>query len=257
MTSDYTNIFFDVDGTLLRNNASVLSSAVRNFLIEMAKSINVSVCTARSYQQIREIFLDVPLGGYSAFMNGALIMCHSSGEIIEEHFLYFDELFNIKNILLKFNKSLYIIRDGVFKEYLNERKSSHSAIILNLTSYEWDNIKSKIEIKLPYLSLKKGISLNGSGYDIIVTHQAASKESAIKKIASLRETTTKSFVGVGDGYTDINFLSLCGLTFAMSNGVNEIKNIANYILPRVEENGVIEIKKYLKLRDCISLNADI
>ena len=245
MTSDYTNIFFDVDGTLLRNNASVLSPVVRNFLIEIAKSINVSVCTARSYQQIREIFLDIPLGGYSVFMNGALIMCHSSGKVIEEHFLCFDELLEIKNISLKFNKSLYVVRNGIFKEYLNEKKSSHSAIILNLTSYEWDNIKSKIESKLPHLNLKKGISLNGSGYDIIVTHQSASKETAIKKIANLHETTTKSFVGVGDGYTDINFLSLCRLTFAMSNGVNEIKNIANYVLPRVEENGVIEIKNIL------------
>ena len=46
---------------------------------------------------------------------------------------------------------------------------------------------------------------------------------------------------MGDGYNDFPLLMACGLKIAMGNAVPELKAIADFIAPSVEEDGVATV----------------
>ncbi len=50
-------------------------------------------------------------------------------------------------------------------------------------------------------------------------------------------------IGVGDSYNDFPLLMACGLKVAMGNAAPELKEIADYIAPTVEEDGVVDVIK--------------
>lgn len=54
-------------------------------------------------------------------------------------------------------------------------------------------------------------------------------------------------IGVGDGYNDFPLLMSCGLKIAMGNAIEELKDIADYIAPSVDEDGLAKVidKYYL------------
>ena len=46
---------------------------------------------------------------------------------------------------------------------------------------------------------------------------------------------------MGDGYNDFSLLMACGLKVAMGNAVEELKSIADYIAPTVENDGLSNV----------------
>ena len=48
-------------------------------------------------------------------------------------------------------------------------------------------------------------------------------------------------IGVGDGYNDFPLLMACGLKVAMGNATEDLKEIADYIAPTVDEDGVADV----------------
>lgn len=76
---------------------------------------------------------------------------------------------------------------------------------------------------------------------LLISHTAATKQHAILKVAEILKIDTHEIIGVGDGYNDFPLLMACGLKIAMGNAVLELKEIADYIAPSVDEDGVAHI----------------
>ena len=57
-------------------------------------------------------------------------------------------------------------------------------------------------------------------------------------------------IGIGDGNNDKPWLLMCGLKVTMGNAVPELKAIADYIAPGVENDGVADvIEKFVLSKD--------
>ncbi len=53
-------------------------------------------------------------------------------------------------------------------------------------------------------------------------------------------------IACGDGLNDISMIQYAGLGIAMKNAYSDVKEIADYIAPSNDENGVAEvIKKFI------------
>ena len=56
----------------------------------------------------------------------------------------------------------------------------------------------------------------------------------------------ESMVAAGDSYNDIPLLQQCGLGIAMGGAPDELKAIADYVAPTVEEDGLaVAIEEFI------------
>jgi hydroxymethylpyrimidine pyrophosphatase-like HAD family hydrolase len=48
-------------------------------------------------------------------------------------------------------------------------------------------------------------------------------------------------IGVGDGHNDLPLFEACGFRVAMGNADEELKKLADYIAPSVEDDGIVDV----------------
>jgi hydroxymethylpyrimidine pyrophosphatase-like HAD family hydrolase len=76
---------------------------------------------------------------------------------------------------------------------------------------------------------------------VVISNSLATKQHGIIEVARLLNISTKDIIGVGDGYNDFPLLLACGLKIAMGNANEELKKIADFVAPSVEEDGVATV----------------
>jgi hydroxymethylpyrimidine pyrophosphatase-like HAD family hydrolase len=59
----------------------------------------------------------------------------------------------------------------------------------------------------------------------------------------------EEIIGVGDGHNDVPLLEAVGLKVAMGNAPDEVKAIADYVAPKLSEDGVADVIQRYILRD--------
>lgn len=85
-------------------------------------------------------------------------------------------------------------------------------------------------------------SLKGKDfYAIYITSGDATKQHAVVTLSETLGIPTEEMIGIGDHYNDFPLLMACGLKVAMGNAVDELKAIADYVVPTVEEDGVADV----------------
>lgn len=94
---------------------------------------------------------------------------------------------------------------------------------------------------MPTIIAQKVPSWTKGFFCIIITHAEATKQHGVFEVAKLLGLQTHDMIGVGDGYNDFPLLLACGLKVAMGNAVPELKEIADYVAPTVENDGVVDI----------------
>ncbi len=83
------------------------------------------------------------------------------------------------------------------------------------------------------------------GWDITAAN--ATKHVGVLELMKLLGVDAKDAVGVGDDYNDFPLLEACGLKVAMGNAVEDLKGIADIIVPTQKEDGIaFLINKLLK-----------
>ena len=74
-----------------------------------------------------------------------------------------------------------------------------------------------------------------------VTHGEATKQHGVLEWGKAMGIHPHDMVAVGDEEIDYPLLMACGYKVAMGNAVQSLKDIADYIAPSVEEDGVVEV----------------
>ena len=58
--------------------------------------------------------------------------------------------------------------------------------------------------------------------------------------------SAKETIAIGDGATDITMFAAAGLKIAMDNGEESLKQVADYVCPSIEDDGLATaIEKYI------------
>ena len=90
------------------------------------------------------------------------------------------------------------------------------------------------------------------GYWYKFTKKTATKENAILHMCTACGTDTDDIIAFGDDYADIGMLKLCGVGVAMGNAIDEVKQIADYMIGNNDNDG---IGKYLQ-NDGVKMGED-
>jgi hydroxymethylpyrimidine pyrophosphatase-like HAD family hydrolase len=95
--------------------------------------------------------------------------------------------------------------------------------------------------KLPNLTVHKSGHKYPGKFGLNITHVAATKAHGLEIVMKQLGIKKEEVIAAGDGYNDFPLLMAAGLKVAMGNAVDDLKAIADYIAPRVEEDGIADV----------------
>lgn len=239
----YKALILDIDGTLIKNSSNEIlpTKKVVDAIKTADKLIHIGVATSRPLSFALKVIENLNLSAPCIITGGAHIYDPVRKQIIYEKLIDNSAITHIYQIVNKYN--LTVLDDGRgVKSNIKENE------VINPTQF-WINIENQNLVeevfadlsKINNVSVHKMISRFNGGIEINVNHTQATKQYGIQKVSEILGIKTKEIIGVGDGYNDFPLLMACGLKVAMGNGVDEIKEIADYIAPSITEDGVVDV----------------
>lgn len=241
----YKAIMLDVDGTIMTNQRyGKPSQAVIDALNKASEHLYVGLATSRPRKDLFPIIGGINLSGYSIITGGSQIINTKTKKIIWEQPIDVKDVRAVCKILEKNTKNPFWLNTGeediFFPPGPIPKKTLQIYIHDKYTNEIADAYIEKIS-HIPGIGVHKVPSWDKGCFDIIVTHALATKQHGILEVAKLLGITTDEIIGVGDGYNDFPLLMACGLKVAMGNAVDDLKAIADYIAPSVDDDGVADV----------------
>lgn len=240
----YRALMLDVDGTLFPNTKEHNSPSVkiRESIDKASKILSIGIATGRPLGFVLDIIDDLRLSAPCIVTGGSQIYDPRKKKVIYERNI---EKSSVKEIFKVINKfDLTLLDDGrVGMRDIKEHEVKHlTQFWIRASSDQTINAAVSDFSQISDISVHKIVSrYTLSESEIIISHAEATKQHGILKVSEILGIETHDIIGVGDGYNDFPLLMACGLKIAMGNAVPELKEIADYIAPSVEEDGVVDI----------------
>lgn len=245
----------DVDGTIIPYDYQALpSQKVVESLNKAQERVTVCLVTGRSFASISNILKKLEMhSGYAVVNNGAHVIDIKTKEVLYESLISPDVTKEIIKIFRGENIPFAIKGSPFEQEYVRssdqdipQEISTPMFFTNELFSLEKaDELVEKLS-SLPNISCHKTHHSDPNKFGIILSHTNATKQTGIFELEKHLGIGREVMIGVGDGYNDFPLLMACGLKVAMGNAAPALKEIADYVAPTVEEDGVADVvEKYI------------
>lgn len=274
-------IFLDVDGTLIDYKAQTPPSAKEAIDIARKNGHKVFICTGCSKFEIEK--RDIPEIDGMVLANGGYV--ETDNKILLHKSLTIDDEKKIVDwcqnkqlgFYLECNTGLYankyMLIDGrsAFCKYItgkgkNIKDAQKAAELIvnefifldneilyrndvNKISYILSTYKDYLECSNLFPSL---VHNTWGGRDTLAIFGDVSpidinKKNAVDLVVKYYNISKKDTISFGDALIDLPMFELCAYNVAMGNACTELKNQANYTTSDVDDNGIYNAFKYLKL----------
>jgi HAD superfamily hydrolase (TIGR01484 family) len=240
----YKALFLDVDGTTVVHGInSIPTTRVTEAIAACArKGVTVCLATSRPLRTALPVIEHLSLTGYCVISSGSQIYDPLQKTMIKEHLFPRDA---IDTILTLANEHHAVVKvyDGIRDLTVGETRIPPKVMGMYFPELTADQLQTFTKA----LSGIKGISLhrmeawNATFECLDIVSEHASKLHGVVDVAKLMHLSTHEIIGVGDGYNDFPLLMACGLKIAMGNAVPELKAIADFVAPTVDEDGVATV----------------
>jgi HAD superfamily hydrolase (TIGR01484 family) len=243
MKKKYKALILDLDGTTIPNRRYGLpSKKVIDAIMKAHEKVFVCIATGRPLHQALPILAALQIKNPVILLGGSQIIEGSSKDFIYERPFLLDDVITLLPMLKPYHNQIVIDEKTDKIEYFvgYKPKEVFNLLIRNLSEKTADEIINTIS-PIKTITAHKIISWEAGEVVVNISHAEATKQHAIYEVAKLLRIDTHEIIGVGDGYNDFPLLMACGLKVAMGNAVPELKSIADYIAPTVEEDGVADV----------------
>ena len=273
-------IFLDADGTLFHHEGYIPNSAIDACIQAQKNGHKVILCTGR--QRI-EIFGDMLKIDYDAIIAGSGATIECDHEIIEENTLseeeseYLTKYLLDRNIPANFESSTKIYANQFTKDTMlkkveeqckgksEEEKAKQGLTILtnqitvvnSLEGLSYNKVSVIDNGKTPYKTIQDDLS---DRYVVIpatfaplgkesgeITSFHINKATGMDSVIRYFNADIKDTIAIGDGFNDLPMFEKAHLSVAMGNAPQEIKDKADIITTSLDEDGVYNAFKELKL----------
>ena len=273
-------IFLDADGTLFHHEGYIPNSAIDACIQAQKNGHKVILCTGRQHI---EIFGDMLKIDYDAIIAGSGATIECDHEIIEENTLskeeseYLTKYLLDRNIPANFESSTKIYANQFTKDTMlkkveeqckgksEEEKAKHGLTILTNQITVVDSLEglsyNKVSVidngKTPYKTIQDDLL---DRYVVIpatfaplgkesgeITSFNINKATGMDSVIRYFNADIKDTIAIGDGFNDLPMFEKAHLSVAMGNAPQEIKDKADTITTSLDEDGVYNAFKELKL----------
>lgn len=240
----------DIDGTLIPYIFTALPSpTVKRAIKKAQKNVVICLVTGRSYAFVRHLLEDLNMhSGYAVVNNGANVVNIKTEELLYDQPIEKTDAEEVLQTLRKNNFSFYVkdeydskaYSEGIFSTDQKLQKAYMFFAIEEYSSETIDNLFNQLS-HIPHLTLHKTHNQDPKKFGFNISHVNATKLQGIEAIMKSLHLKQNEVIGVGDSYNDFPLLMACGLKVAMGNAIEDLKAIADYIAPSVEEDGVADV----------------
>ncbi len=240
----YKVLILDLDGTIIPQGFDgPPTSRVASAIASARNKIHIGVATGRPLFLVKHILDPLKLSGLCMFNNGVQIYDPEKNEIIKEFPLPKSALPKIMRVL-HHHKEEILFFDGKsdVEHGLNNLPDTVFSIYLPKAPERLVDIIIHELRAIPHIEAHKMLSWKDKNmFSIEVTSDQATKLHGIVEITKILHVKKEEVIGVGDSYNDFPLLMASGLKIAMGNAAPELKEIADFVAPPVEEDGVATI----------------
>jgi HAD superfamily hydrolase (TIGR01484 family) len=233
----------DLDGTTVPNSPTAMPSKRVLEAIEKAKQkVYVCVVTGRLLSYAEPVLDVLKLSTPVVLLGGCQIWDAASRTFIQQNEIEEGDFEKVIKDLIPYKKPIKIYESNTEITYDPSYVPNKpiSIYITKLTDAIADEIVSKLSA-IPTISSHKVISWTHGELCVTIAHAKATKQHAVFEVAKLLGIETHQMIAIGDGPNDFPMLMAAGLKVAMGNASADLKAIADYIAPTVDEDGVVDV----------------
>jgi HAD superfamily hydrolase (TIGR01484 family) len=240
----YKALFLDVDGTLMLHKIDNVPSDRVCQAIKACTKKGIFVClaTSRPLHVLGRVLEALDIRGLCVISGGRQIYDAGKKKIIKNIFLSNSCIQPIIRVGKKFGLAIRYF-DGLDDNKLHADILNKKLLGMHFPKVlpeQTETIIRELEL-IPNVSVHRMPAWDHRYQWIDICDEKATKLHGIAEVAKRLHISTHEMIGVGDGYNDFPLLMACGLKVAMGNAVPELKAIADFIAPSVEEDGVATV----------------
>jgi Cof subfamily protein (haloacid dehalogenase superfamily) len=245
----YKIVFFDIDGTLINEEARIPLDAKEAIYKLKERNIEVCFATGRAPSHFKHIAEELGIESFVSF-NGAYVV--HKGKVIHEHPIQQSSLELLENHARQLNHPIVYL--GHEECYANT--SNHPHIIESFQSvhveapryhpYFWK--ETKIYQALLYCQKHEEQQYQGKFADLTfirwhrlsmdVLPSGGSKAKGIDVMLRHLNLSPEEAIAFGDGLNDKEMLSYVGMGIAMGNAHEELKPFAKFTTKDINNGGI-------------------
>ena len=267
-------VAFDLDGTLFNDKKEVTPETFATLERAAKMGIEIVPATGRFWNAIPESIKAMKFIRYMISLNGSEIfdvkemkslasftipieraetLCRvcdelpvlydfvsdGQGYMKREHHARIPEVMILGEWQVKVMRDLRIPVDDIYG-VLRQQKGVQKMQIYTTDKTLRENLLKSLPYVFPKLLFTSSVPNN-----IEINDPKANKGDGLKFLAEHLGLPAESTLAFGDGLNDMSMIEYAGIGAAMSNGVPELKAVADYIAPDNNNNGVAEgVKRF-------------
>ena len=251
MNSDKKIVFFDLDGTLMNHDKTILDSTKESLKALREKGIYTVICTGRAPLMFEwlldELEFDsyISMNGQNVVLDGKVIYSNPMDpEMIKE----LNELANKNGHGLTYSTFDSFVTNSdahpLVKECTARLRIPYPSVDPDVYSHSdvgQIQIYSTAEETKEYMEKFKGytfIRWDESSVDMLP--EGASKAIGIQKMLEHMQIPIENSFAFGDGPNDMQMIETVGVGIAMDNAIPELKEVADVVTASCADDGIMK-----------------
>ena len=234
----YAGLIVDLDGTLIGRDER-MSSRVGKAVRAVSERLRVSIASGREPSDVLRFAKQLGLTTPQISDNGALILDAASGAPLWSSPLepaYAREvvgrLQSMGTAIIATHPGGTIADTAHITDWSLTRVSA-----LDMDEALADQLVAQFQSNLDLHVVKVSLPYNGM-WAVDFTRVGVNKGTAARKVAEMIGIEPSQIIAAGDSYNDLPLLEACGLRVAMGHAPDELKAIADYVAPTVDDDGL-------------------
>ncbi|AWY45750.1 pyridoxal phosphatase [Glaesserella parasuis] len=261
----YQAIAFDLDGTLLSSQGTILESSKKAIKQAQEKGLKVYIVTGRHHTAVlpyyAELGLDTPVvccnGTYLYdFQNDKVLSANPLGNALAEKLIHSAKAEGIHVAVYTRDAMTYEVLNAHFTKFLKWVVSCPENVRPNV--YQAENFQTfidngttiwKVLISDPNLekmqkfveTLPLEVSAEWSWVDRVdITKAGNSKGACLAELLKREQIDTENVIAFGDNFNDISMLKLVGMGIAMGESELEVQQSAKKVIGSNNEDSIAQ-----------------
>ena len=228
----------DLDGTLIGKSEEV-SDRVAGTVSELSQKIPITIATGREPAHAIKFARQLGFTSPQISDGGASILDPAAGQSLWSVHLAPEDAREIVSSLEKWGTA-FIATNSKGSVTGTSQVTDWNLIrvsALDLNETGADGLLAQFDSN-PALQLVKVFLPYNDLWAVDFTRSGVDKASGVLRLSQMIGVDPRDMVAAGDSYNDVPLLRLCGLSIAMGDAPDEVKALADYVAPSVEEDGL-------------------